>query len=328
MKVTPLDKEGSKVWIGIDVSKAELELKSSDPLVKLPAMVANSPRGFKKLEQSITGIPQVQLIFESTGGYEKALLDHFSSKGIACTRLNPSHSRSFARAKGLLAKTDKIDALVLADFGRQFTPTPTPVKSPLLDELREMMHYKNHLVNAMHREKMQLEHEKPASIKRMIKARITSLGKQIEKVDRMIVELTDEQESLAGKVSVLEQTVGVAKRTAIAIITALPELGTLSNKQVTSLAGLAPFNRDSGTLRGKRSIAGGRKSARNALYMAALVGTRHNPVLRDFYQRLRATGKPFKVAITAVMRKLLTHLNSQIRRHLHASGTENFLTAH
>ena len=127
-------------------------------------------------------------------------------------------------------------------------------------------------------------------------------------------------------VNVLEQTIGVAQRSAIAIITAIPELGTLSSKQVASLAGLAPFNRDSGTMRGKRSISGGRKTARKALYMAALVGTRHNPVLKEFYQRLRAAGKPFKVAITATMRKLLTHLNALLKRHFNDSESERNLT--
>ena len=294
MKNTPQQPKQSKVWIGIDVSKDELEICSSDPGTTLPTIVPNTPGGLKNLGSLIIRIPSGQLVFESTGGYEKALFDYFNKLDIASSRLNPSHSRSFAKAKGLLAKTDKIDAFVLSEFGRQFNPDPTLAKSPVLDELQEMIHYKNHLLNARHREKMQLEHDKPISIKTMIKARVKSLDKQIEKINEMLLKRLNEYEHLSAMVNVLEQTVGVATRTAIAIITAIPELGTLSSKQVAALAGLAPFNRDSGTMRGRRSISGGRKTARNALYMAAVVGSRHNPILKEFYQRLRVAGKPFK----------------------------------
>ena len=132
----------------------------------------------------------------------------------------------------------------------------------------------------------------------------------------MLSECAHGDSDLSAIVKILEQTVGVGERSAIAIITALPELGTLSNKEITALAGLAPFNRDSGTMRGKRSVSGGRKSARNALYMSAMVGSRRNAVLKEFFQRLKENGKPYKVAITATMRKLLTYLNSLIKNHL------------
>ena len=309
----------SKIWVGIDVSKVELEIHSSEPIRALPKVVPNTSVGFKGLALALKGSASVHLVFESTGGYEKPLFHYFAALGIACSRLNPSHSRNFAKAKGLLAKTDEIDAFVLSEFGRQLDPIPSETNAPIIDALKEVIHYKNHLINARHREKMQLEHDKPAAIKAMIKARIKSLDKQIEKTKQMMIDLSSQDEKFVGEISILEQTQGVGKQTAIAIITALPELGIINNREITALAGLAPYNRDSGTIRGKRCIAGGRKTARDALYMAALVGARCNPILKEFYQRLRANGKPFKIAITAVMRKLLTHLNALLKRHYIAS---------
>jgi transposase len=305
-----------KNWIGIDVSKTDLEIHSLSSAIKIPAVVSNSLQGFRQIEDAISNFTSIHLIFESTGGYEKALFNHFSELGIDCSRLNPSHSRSFARAKGLLAKTDKIDAMVLSEFGEKFNPPTTIKKSTVSDDMQEMVHYKNHLINARHREKMQLEHQKPVVIQKMIKARIKTLDNQIQKTEMMLSECAHGDSDLSAIVKILEQTVGVGERSAIAIITALPELGTLNNKEITALAGLAPFNRDSGTMRGKRSVSGGRKSARNALYMSAMVGSRRNAVLKEFFQRLKENGKPYKVAITATMRKLLTYLNSLIKNHL------------
>ena len=163
---------------------------------------------------------------------------------------------------------------------------------------------------------MHLEHLLPKSVERMVKARMKSLQKQADKVTDMMLALKVKSTVLDEAVKLLTETKGVGDNSALSLLVALPELGKILNKQAASLAGVAPFNRDSGKMRGQRTIFGGRKEIRKALYMAALVGSRYNPVLKEFYQRLLAKGKPKKLALIAVMRKLLCHLNSLMKRHL------------
>lgn len=236
--------------------------------------------------------------------------------GINASRITPSLSRNFAKAKGLLAKTDAIDAQLLTDYGHQFQPRITAPLDPILEEIQALIKYRRHLLDTLHAEQQQLEHPQPKSVTTLVKARIRTLQKQIEKLTDSLSSLAKKSPTLDSATTLLVQTKGVGTQSALSLLAAMPELGTLSNKQATSLAGLAPFNRDSGKFRGKRTISGGRKEVRQALYMAALVASRFNPILKEYYQRLLANGKPKKLALTAVMRKLLCHLNSQMKRHL------------
>lgn len=302
--------------IGIDVSKKELEIHCYDSKLKLPTAIANTKTGISKIISKLRKCDDPHVVFEATGGYEKPLLVLLQSEGIKASRITPSIARNFAKAKGLLAKTDSIDARVLTDYGIQFDPRVTAPLDPVIEEIQSLIKYRRHLNDELHRERMHLEHLLPKSVERIVKARMKSLQKQAEKVTDMMLALKVKSSVLDEAVKLLTETKGVGDNSALSLLVAMPELGKISNKQAASLAGVAPFNRDSGKMRGQRTIFGGRKEIRKALYMAALVGSRYNPVLKEFYQRLLAKGKPKKLALIAVMRKLLCHLNSLMKRHL------------
>ena len=303
-------------WVGIDICKAQLDLFSNHPDLKLPASLPNTPTGHQKLLRLIDKIPEVKIIFEATGGYEKPLLLALQKKHIHASRINPAQVRSFAKAKGLLAKTDKIDAQLLAHYGSIFTPEATLPIDPELDELQDLIKYRRHLRDQLHREKMQLEHEHSKAVTALIRRRLTSLKKQLENLTETIIEKARSSETLRPALETLTTVKGVADFTATSLLAAMPELGTLTRKQASALAGVAPINCDSGDMRGRRKTYGGRTEIRHALYMAAVVSSRFEPILRDFYQKLVKNGKPKKLALTAVMRKLLIHLNSLMRKHL------------
>ena len=303
-------------WIGVDVSKKELEIHSYDASLKLPSTLANTKSGIARLIGMIDGCDNVHFVFEASGGYEKLLLLMLQAEGVKASRITPLLARNFARAKGLLAKTDAIDARVLTDFGTQFSPRVTAPVDPVLDEIQALVKYRRRLNDELHRERMQLEHLLPESIKKMVTSRIKTLQKQIDKITDLMIELKENSTALDQTVDMLTETKGVGDNSALSLLVAMPELGKISNKEAASLAGLAPFNRDSGNMRGQRKIFGGRREIRQAIYMAALSGSRHNPVLKQFYQRLLERGKPKKLALIAVMRKLLCYLNSLMRKHL------------
>ncbi|MGJ8677930.1 MAG: IS110 family transposase [Akkermansiaceae bacterium] len=300
----------------MDVSKLELYLHTYNHELKLPSFIKNTPSTIKKLITKLQKQSGVICIFEATGGYEKTLLTLLQNKQIDASRINPALARNFAKAKGLLAKTDAIDAQILTDYGIQFTPRITPVADPVFEEVHALVKYRRQLNDELQRARMQLEHPLPKSVLKMLNARIKYLKKHIEKATTTMTELKDESSSLKQVVEKLTDVKGVACDTALSLVVAMPELGILSSKQAASLAGLAPFNRDSGQLRGKRIIQGGRKEIRQALYMAALAASRSNEVLSPYYKQLLERGKPKKLALTAVMRKLLLHLNTLMKQHL------------
>jgi len=283
--------------IGVDISKKELEIHCYDSAFKLPATAANTKLGINKIISKLKNCDNPHLVFEATGGYEKRLLVLLQSEGVKASRISPSLARNFAKAKGLLAKTDSIDAQILTDYGIQFSPRETAPLDPIFEEIQALIKYRRHLNDELHRERMHLEHLLPKSVESMVKSRMKSLQKQMEKVISMMINLKEKSSSLDQAVELLTDTKG-------------------ANKEAASLAGLAPFNRDSGKMRGQRKIFGGRREIRQSLYMAALSGSRYNPVLKEFYQRLLEKGKPKKLALTAVMRKLLCHLNSLMKKHL------------
>ena len=311
-----MHRKNTTTWIGIDVSKKELEIHSHDSTLRLPSSIANTKTGIGRIITKLKKCDDPHLVFEATGGYEKLLLVMLQSEGIKASRITPSLARNFAKAKGLLAKTDSIDARILTDYGIQFSPRETASLDPILEEILSLVKYRRHLNDELHRERMHLEHLLPKSVERMVNSRMKSLQKQVEKVTDMMVRLKVKSPSLDQAVTLLTATKGVGDNSALSLLAAMPELGKISNKEASSLAGLAPFNRDSGKMRGQRKIFGGRREIRQALYMAALSGSRYNDVLKEFYQRLLVKGKPKKLALTAVMRKLLCYLNSLMKKHL------------
>ena len=238
------------------------------------------------------------------------------TEGIKASRITPSLARNFAKAQGILSKTDAIDAKVLTDFGFKFNPRETAPVDPVIEEIHALVKYRRHLNDELLRERQQLEHTPPKSVETMVKSRIKTLTNQVEKVTKMMIALKTKSPEIDEAVNILTSTKGVGDNSALSLLAAMPELGKLTNNQASSLAGLAPFNRDSGKYRGRRMIYGGRKDIRQALYMAALVASRFNPILKEFYQRLLANGKPKKLALIAVMRKLLSYLNLLMKRHL------------
>ena len=300
------------VYVGADVAKDSIVL-CGPPLV-LPLTITNDRPGHRALLARLRrNRTTVHVVCEATGPYHRSFVAALHEAAVPVSVINPRLARDFARARNRLAKTDAIDAAALADFGRTLHPAPTPRPDPLALRLAELVGRRAELVEDRARETNRLELTRSAAITASLRRHLRHLTGQIEKLEALIAELVKTAAPLQAKVQRLVEVQGVGLLTAAALLAALPELGTLGKNQITALAGLAPFNRDSGLLRGTRSIFGGRRAARQALYMAAFSATRCNDVLRPFYQRLRAAGKPFKVALVAVMRKLLIHLNGLLK---------------
>jgi transposase len=300
------------VHLGADVSKATIDLGC--PSLILPASIPNTPVGFRLLLKVLSKSPSpVHVVCEATGPYHKAFVTALHQGQIAVSVVNPRLPRDFARARGQLAKTDAIDALLLADYGRTMQPAPTPRPDAQMTLLDDLVTRRSQLVEDRAREKTRLQQTTNGEALASLKLHLRHLDGQIEKLLARIAEVVESTPALRAKVSRLVQVQGVAALTASALLAAMPELGTLSKNEVTALAGLAPFNRDRGAFRGTRSIRGGRSEVRRALYMAALSASRCNPILKAVYQRLRTAGKAHKVALTAVMRKLLVYLNSLLK---------------
>jgi len=300
------------VYLGADISKPTIDLGC--PHFAVPVSIANTPAGFKGLLKMLARSPSpVHVVCEATGPYHKAFVAARHQAGVVVSVVNPRLPRDFARSRGQLAKTDKIDALVLADFGQTTRPAPTPRPEAHMTLLDDLLTRRAQLVEDRTREKNRLQQTTCAEALASLKLHLRHLDGQIEKLLARIAEVVASTPVLRAKVARLVEVQGVGTLTASALLAALPELGTLSKNEVTALAGLAPFNRDSGAFRGTRSIRGGRSAVRLALYMAALSAARCNPVLKAVYQRLRAAGKAHKVALVAVMRKLLVYLNSLLK---------------
>jgi transposase len=300
------------VHLGADVSKLTIDLGC--PQLAVPASIANNPAGYRTLIKIAAKSPApVHVVCEATGPYHKAFVAALHRAGLLVSVVNPRLPRDFARARGQLAKTDKIDARMLADYGRTLRPAPTPQADPRLTLLDDLVTRRSQLVEDRAREKTRLQQTTNVEALASLKLHLRHLDGQIEKLLARIAEVVEASPALRAKVARLVQVQGVGTLTASALLAALPELGTLSKNEVTALAGLAPFNRDSGAFRGTRSIRGGRSEVRRTLYMAAFSASRRNPILQAVYQRLRAAGKAHKVALTAVMRKLLVYLNSLLK---------------
>jgi transposase len=301
------------VYCGVDVAKAYLDARIGTEKRRL----SNDAPGHQHLIKWVKQIEApVQVICESSGGYERSLVQALAGKGVTVSLVQANRVRQFARAAGILAKTDLIDSEVLCAFGQAMQP-PTITASKLEQEqLRELESQRRHLSRVLVMEQNRGARLSEASVQRLNRGLIQQIQKQIEQLDLLIKNQIEGSHELSSKAQKLSAISGVGPRTTALLLAQMPELGQLNRREVAALVGVAPFNRDSGKLRGKRTIFGGRRAVRRGLYMAALVAARHNPVLRTFYVRLRAAGKPPKLALTATMRKLLIVLNSVLKSDL------------
>jgi transposase len=301
------------VCCGIDVAKEQLDVALRQERWRVP----NSKEGIAQLLRRFKGQRlKLHVICEASGGYEKAIVTALQRSGVAVSLVQANRVRQFARAAGILAKTDRIDALVLVSFGRAMRPAPTPAQPAQILRLRELDAQRRHLARLLSAEQNRLGQLCRAELRILSRSLICKLKSQIATIDARIASVIAQDQSLCAKAQKLTSIAGVGPRTAALLLAQMPELGSLNRAQAAALAGLAPFNRDSGSMRGKRTIFGGRRAVRTGLYMAAVAAARYNHILAPFYQRLCAAGKPPKVALTAVMRKLLLALNSALAQTL------------
>jgi transposase len=300
----------SIVYVGVDVAKASLQVHLDGRQWQL----CNTPAGQTQLARQLQAHTGAHVVCEATGGYEQGLVQKLQQNRIPVSVVNPAQVRAAARAQGLRAKTDPIDAAVLSDYGRRYEPAATPPLSPGQRQLAELMQWLSQLIQAQAVAKGQAEHHENAFVRRQHAQLLRHLESQIQKVEKQLEALLDQDPALQQRVLCLDAIQGVGPRTALSVMAHMPELGHLNRRQVGALAGLAPWTRESGQFKGRRFIGGGRPDLRLAVYMAALSACRHNPVLRPLYERLVAKGKPAKVALTAVMRRLLIYMNHQIKK--------------
>jgi transposase len=301
------------VYLGVDIAKAYLDAAMGDEKRRF----GNDALGHRQLINWIKQMPaSVQVICEPSGGYERALVRALVGAQLKISLVPANRVRQFARAAGILAKTDRIDAKLLCAFGEAMEPGTISASELEQEHLRELESQRRHLTHLLVMEQNRAARMSDLCVCKLNRRLITQIKKQIEQLDLLVEVQIKASPELSTKAEKLTAISGVGARTAALLLAQMPELGQLNRRQVAALVGVAPFNRDSGRMRGKRAIYGGRRSVRHGLYMAALVAARHNPILRVFYLRLRAAGKPAKLALTATMRKLLIALNSALKPDL------------
>ena len=297
-------------YVGIDVAKAELVVATT----QLRAVFARQPVGLDRLVVWLRELgPGAHVVLEASGGYEREVVARLQTEAIAVSLVNAGWVRNFARSQGRLAKTDRIDASVLVDFALANAPRLCAPVSAQQQKLTDLVRGRQQLVTVRTLLQNQLEHTRERLARRSQEELVALTASRILRLEKAIAELIAATPELEAKVRKLTAVRGIGPTTAALLLAEMPELGTLNKTEAAALAGLAPRNHDSGAFRGQRHIAGGRPAVRTGLWMPTLVATQHNPILKAFYQRLRAKGKPAKVALTATARKLLIHLNSLLK---------------
>jgi len=301
------------VCVGIDVSKDRLDVALTNGVT---FSVDNSSEGFELLGKKLRPEKPRCIVLESTGGYEANAFAWLLSRGFKACAVNPRQVRDFAKACGKLAKTDKVDAGVLALFAEKMNPESRPLPPETVLELAALVKRRDQLLEMLVAEKNRLRLAR-VGVRPSISRHIAYMEAEMHDTEKRTKDAVDACPVLKEKVELLESIPGVGFTTATALLSSMPELGSLNGKKIAALAGLAPFNRDSGKYRGKRKVWGGRANARKGLYMNALVGIRYNPVVKAMYLRLQESGKPKKVALVACMRKLLVICNAMIKDKRH-----------
>ena len=297
------------IYVGVDVAKDKLDVALPEGVCQWP----NDPDGHRCLVKQLAALPVELIVLEATGGYERALVAELAAASLPVVVVNPRQVRDFARATGQLAKTDAIDATVLAKFGRAVRPELRPLPSAKQRELQEQLARRRQLVQMLSAEQHRLHQAADKLVRKSIQAVQQTLAEQIEQIDERLQQAIEQSPVWREKENLLRSVPGIGPQTALSLLVELPELGGCSRQQIAALVGVAPLNRDSGKLRGQRTIGGGRATVRTALYMATLVATRHNQTIRNHYQRLLKAGKRKKVALVACMRKMLCILNAILR---------------
>jgi transposase len=308
--------EDARIVVGIDISKGRLDvacLPAAAQSVNSASAFDNDPKGHAALIAWLKGISPDLIVLESTGGYQRVVVAALAAAAMPVVVVNPRQVRDFARALGILAKTDAIDAMVLARFGQKVNPQIRPLPDVQAAALMDLLARRRQLVELRTAESNRLGQASAPRIKASIRAVLAAIEKQIASIDDDLDDRIKHSPAWKAKEDLLTSVPGIGPLTARTLLACLPELGTISRQSIAALVGVAPINRDSGTMRGKRTTWGGRRVVRSALYMAALVATRFNPVLKAHYARLLAAGKPKKLALVAVMRKLLVILNAMLR---------------
>ena len=303
----------SLLFVGIDVSKDRLDVALRPS--KLTRSFNNDDAGVAELVGWLSELKPTLVVLEATGGMEVLAAAVLTTQEIPAAVVNPRQVRDFARATGKLAKTDAIDALVLAHFAESMRPEPHPIPDEETRELCALLARRRQLIEMLTAEMNRLTACRSKSVRKDLKAHVNWLRHRLADADKDLGDAMHRSPIWREKEDLLQSVPGMGPVTSLTLLLNLPELGQLNRCQIASLVGIAPMNRDSGTMRGERHIRGGRASVRTALYMAALVATRFNPTLRVFYQRLLRAGKKKKVAIVACMRKLLCILNSMMKTH-------------
>ena len=297
-------------FAGIDVSKQYLDLGFwPDELVERHS---NEVKGIKALVKACLKRGPFRIIIEATGGYEREVVAALQQAALPVVVVNPRQARDFAKALGVLAKTDKIDAIMLARFGEAVMPEPKPIPPEQQQRLRAVVQRRRQLLEQITAEKNRLKLA-DKEVRNDLEVHIRFLKRRVERLDKRLDELLESNPNWQAHEELLLTTPGVGPVLVKTLLSELPELGQLNRKKIAALAGVAPYNNDSGNKKGQRTIWGGRSSVRDVLYMATLVARQYNPVIKEFYERLREAGKPYKVAMVACMRKLLGVLNAMIR---------------
>ena len=302
--------EQEATYVGINVAKAKVDVAVRPTDVRWE--VPNDGAGARQLVPRLKALEPVMVLLEASGGLELPLVAALAAAAVPVVVVNPRQVRDFAKVTGTLAKTDTLDAAVLAHFADAIRPDVRPLKDAETQVLASLVARRHQVVAMLVSEKNRLRRAISA-VRPRVEAHIAWLEQELEDLDQGLRQTLRQSPLWREKDDLLRTVPGVGEQLSLTLLANLPELGTLNRRQIAALVGVAPYNRDSGTLRGKRAVWGGRSRVRAVLYMGALVASRHNPAIRDFYQRLLAAGKPKKVELVASIRKLLVILNSMLK---------------
>lgn len=298
----------TKNYIAIDIAKDSLAVATDS----FKGSFTYDKKGLEQLIEQIRQVESALVVCEATGGYERKLMGLLFEQSIPVALLNPARVRAFARSEGTKAKTDPIDAAMLLKFAQSKNLCPTLAPSKQQQNLQALMDRRSQLTESMAREKNRLQKSQEC-IRKSIEKMISILEKELQSIEQKIQQLIETDEQMAQQSTIMQSVVGVGSTTAWTILAYLGEVTSLGRNQLVALAGVAPYNRDSGKFKGKRKIEGGRAKVRTCLYMAAQTAAVHNPHIKAYVDGLRARGKPYKCAMVAAMRKLLIHLQSLLK---------------
>jgi transposase len=300
----------AQIFVGIDIAKDSLEIAlfGEDG----SEQIQNSKRAVTKLADHLVELEPELIVLEASGGYERCVLSILGQAGLPVALINPTRSRNFAKSTGTFAKTDRIDAQMLAHYAQAIRPKPRKVTTEQDEHLAALLTRRKQLVSMVTAEKNRLHSARPQVLDR-ISQHLIWLKTELDDLQDELDELLSNHQDWQRDKDILESAPGVGTVTSFTLLAHLPELGVLDRKEIAALVGVAPMSHDSGKYQGKRFVQGGRPAVRSALYMAALSATRYNPIIRSFYNSLLARDKAKKVALTACMRKLLVMLNAMIR---------------